>query len=64
MSDMWPEVKVRSKYVSLWQVVCLFKGHDWNRVHGFHNDPEHGAICHRCDKHYETRDEWRRRTGQ
>lgn len=46
------------------RLICIFKGHRWDRVHGFYDQADFDAICLRCGKKSETYNEWKKRTHQ
>lgn len=40
------------------KLICFFKGHAWDKVHGFNDDPDFDAICSRCRLRSMTYTEW------
>jgi hypothetical protein len=50
------------------RIKCFFKGHQWNKVHGYNDAPAFGAYCLRpgctAKNKNETKEEWQIRTGQ
>jgi len=42
------------------KIRCIFKGHDWDKRHGYYDYADFGAKCRRCGKKLETYTEWKK----
>jgi len=40
---------------------CFLQGHAFDKTHGYYDEPAFGAVCLRCFKKAETREEWKKR---